>query len=797
MTGRMAIAGANKVFILAVPLCACMLLSCSSESEATGGNGGTGGSQCAPGTMEDAGNCWPMDAAPGDVGNDSEQDAAPGDVGNDSEQDAASEGEVGDADAPSTCQVPEDCVGFDDGDLCNGTFRCSEGSCVFDPNSVVHCPSPGGACRSNVCDPQTGGCVLQTDPDGTACDDGAYCTATDRCVAGSCVGSGTTCTPSCQVCNEGEDRCDLAPGHCLIGGDCVAFGTVSTSNACAWCAPTAPLVWSEREAGTPCDLDESCSVQDVCDGAGACVMETLLAPSAPRPYSPMSASTILGARPVLRWTAPPGDGCSAPTYEVEVDDSCSGDFDNCAFSSPELTQPGIVLTTYQPSADLAASSIAPVGTRYAWRVRACRATSCSDWSRVMVFQVGRPSKDINGDGYSDLVVAQTNPNPVAVYAGGPGGLAQTPESTVVASGSTDLVWHDARVAAADVNGDGFADVIIAPVAAGTINVHFGSATGVTNTPNIAISGPPRLGEAMSVSGDVNGDGYPDIVAGAGYEHTPEMLFVYFGGPSGPSVDPDATVRLPTGATYGGYSFVDSAGDLNGDGIADIAFQGALGSSSRLYVVNGGTLSLGMGTSGSTFVPTAQDFGFVSNGGDIDGDGLHDLFVGAPTYKDDPNGWQGAFFYFRGSSSFPPVNPTSLVSHPLSGQAVFGRSGAVCDVDADGHGDAIVGGTVWDGVNLGGFAAVYPGTAAGVQSTPAVVMTLTMPSGKLGTDIACAGDVNADGFDDVAISDSGYGSGQVGAVFVYQGSPSGLSSDFTMSIPNFDPNGYGFGKAIAH
>ncbi|MDI7268114.1 MAG: MYXO-CTERM sorting domain-containing protein [Myxococcota bacterium] len=88
------------------------------------------------------------------------------------------------------CTTDEDCLSHEDGDLCNGTYRCVATFCETDPATVVTCdPSADTSCRRNVCDPASGTCSMSDLPNGTSCDDGDSCTADDTCAGGACSGA--------------------------------------------------------------------------------------------------------------------------------------------------------------------------------------------------------------------------------------------------------------------------------------------------------------------------------------------------------------------------------------------------------------------------------------------------------------------------------------------------------------------------------------------------------------------------------------------------------------------------------
>ncbi len=118
---------------------------------------------------------------------------------------------------------------------------------------------------------------------GARCDDGQFCTRTDRCSAmGTCVGSGTPCDDmnACTIdsCVEASDTCrnEMTPDRCVIGGECVANGVVHPAYPCLFCDPAMDdRDWSMRAAGTVCGA-ASCSAgrlvpEATCSMTGQCV----------------------------------------------------------------------------------------------------------------------------------------------------------------------------------------------------------------------------------------------------------------------------------------------------------------------------------------------------------------------------------------------------------------------------------------------------------------------------------------------------------------------------------------------
>jgi type IX secretion system substrate protein/VCBS repeat protein/FG-GAP repeat protein len=406
--------------------------------------------------------------------------------------------------------------------------------------------------------------------------------------------------------------------------------------------------------------------------------------------------------------------------------------------------------------------------------------------------------DVNGDAFGDVVVGDNNGN-AFVYLGNATALPTTASTNLTGSGN----FGNSVGSAGDVNGDGYSDVVVGASGSGTAFIYQGSPDGSAVTNTITLNGTnqgDQFGYSVSSAGDVNADGFSDVIVGAngyigGLSGPPGTgnlgaFYLYLGSASGLSTTPSGTpISGPApgqGANDGNFGIsVASAGDVNGDGYADVVI-GGIGYNSGTdtyegiaYIYFGGS----GGLSGSFQVincPGAlnfAEFGYsVASAGDINGDGYSDVVIGAANLDLTFSG-QGAAFIFYGS-------PTGLVTSTLTAVTVatadytsFGWSVASAgDVNGDGFSDIIV------GTSQGNAAYIYFGSAIGIINNASPDITLTIGgSHSFGGSVASAGDVNGDGYSDVLVSDPTGNFNYEGAVYLFLGSSGGTATVPTTTI----------------
>ncbi|PJI92631.1 FG-GAP repeat protein [Yoonia maricola] len=498
------------------------------------------------------------------------------------------------------------------------------------------------------------------------------------------------------------------------------------------------------------------------------------------------------------------------TYELTIDDG-DGGMSVQAFD--------VVITgTFDPVAPFDLAEVAQAGNDTGFVINGASPNSEAGRS---VSSAG----DVNGDGFDDVFVGATNGQiagggfvvfgqadgtsvELSDIVGGTGGFVITGDQF---TGTSFPVVSNAG----DVNDDGLDDLIIGlrdpspnGVQSGASYVVFGKGDGnavdlddiEVGTGGFVINGSAsfeKAGMSVSNAGDVNGDGFDDLFVGT--ENATETGasavggdgagYVVFGKADGAAVE---ISDIKDG--IGGFSItgadandragisVSNAGDVNGDGFDDLIigakFADPNGSASGTsYVVfgkvDGITIDLAdveLGTGGFAIhgISAADNAGLsVSNAGDVNGDGLDDLIVGAPFADLDDTlsgSLSGSSYVVFGKADGSAVELSDVVDgiggfafEGTQGREQVGRSvSAAGDINGDGLADLIVGsGDNGLGLNktfvifgkADGEAVLQADIEAGIGG---FVITAAESGDNMGVSVSSAGDVNGDGFDDLII-----------------------------------------------
>jgi hypothetical protein len=437
-------------------------------------------------------------------------------------------------------------------------------------------------------------------------------------------------------------------------------------------------------------------------------------------------------------------------------------------------------------------------------------TNRSDQSGRSVSHAG----DVNGDGVADVLVG--------VPYGDPDGR-QTAGETYVVFGRTTGFPPELALASL-YSGDGSAGFVV---------------TGIDHF--------DYSGRSVGAAGDVNGDGIDDLIIGAykaygtDVENYAGQAYVVFGRKSPFPARIELAHLLPENGGDGSAGFVidavavydyagDSvagAGDVNGDGFDDVlvgaryASPGGRHHAGAAYVVfgratlppvialadllpgNGGDGSAGFALHGvdpgdlATVSYAGQG---VSGAGDVNGDGVDDLIVGASGADPGDSGYAGeSYVVFGRQAPFPAVIELSALRtgdgsigfvldgigpQDFSGGSVSGAG----DVNGDGIGDLLVGAA---GAGSAGEAYVVFGRASGFDSRIGLASLLAAGGGdgsrgfvlhgfqaSAGASVSGAGDVNGDGVDDLVVGDPA-AHFDAGQVYVVLGRTAGFPAEFEL------------------
>jgi hypothetical protein len=401
--------------------------------------------------------------------------------------------------------------------------------------------------------------------------------------------------------------------------------------------------------------------------------------------------------------------------------------------------------------------------------------------------------DFNKDGIDDVIIGvpkdDSNKGSVYVLYGSdnPDGV----KDVVLKGDDTQTYFGKSVSFAGDMNNDGADDIIVGVNThlIGNAYIFYGGDTPVTNY-SLKLTGKAsgdRFGNSVSAAGDVDNDGYDDVIVGAyNSEVSTGKSYLYKGGAT-PDDSEDITYKGEGSGNFYGRE-MSVIGDINSDGYDDfiVGATGYDGSSGAAYVY------LGSDSPDKDFMVTGEIYHYLGYGvsglGDINGDGYDDFVVGTNKNK--------AYIYLGGAT------PDNIVDLELVGQSdseYFGkRCSGIGDINSDGFDDFIIGAENFSGNNSDkaycGKVYIYFG---GTDINSMVFEIIQGESFKeyFGNVVTGVGDMNGDGYDDFAIGAFGFNSNK-GKVYVYYGGATFDEESDIIYTGEVSNKGFGMGISTA-
>lgn len=583
---------------------------------------------------------------------------------------------------PTPTNATRTCTAGACGFMCNANFGdCnmlgSDGCEVALSTTIAHCGRCGNACPT----PANGTATCTTGMCGARCNAGFGdcdanlangCEIDTNTSMTHCGGCGMVCSPvadSTAACVAGRCQITCNAGFRLVGSTCErepprpvfpwAGATVSNRR------PAFRVVLPVGQTG---------GTVQVCTNRACTILETSFAISATGTGAP-TVDLAVGRHYFWRVQGSVGGTptafSDARQFIVSAAAGATGQGSSGAMLNPNGDNavdfvggaPTVSRAAYYQSQGLQVALSGTMGTQYGFSVAS--------------------AGDVNGDGLTDVLVGTpgTSPGSVAVHFA-TGTTLSSAVSVTVPSPAGVVRFGDIVQGIGDVNGDGFGDIAVA-TRSNRVFVFLGRATGPATTPSNDLTGGGTFGTSISKACDVNGDGFADLIVGS---DATRSIHVYPGSATGLGATP-TTILGPDPARTGFGRSVDCAGDTNGDGYSDVI----VGSydAARAYVLAGsatGLVETPISTLGAS--PSSVNLGFVVGGvGDYDNDNYADVVVSASNSATSGSGFVVVYW---GGPTGPSDTGAIVLNAGAAAVTSLGFSISSGDVNGDGRSDILLG-----------------------------------------------------------------------------------------------------------